>query len=387
METAIRAESSFWRDILRSPLMWLLVALPIAVVLELQHAPPVWVFVTAGIAIIPLAGLMGRATESLAEVLGAGLGGLLNATLGNAAELIIALFAIRQGPQMYPVVKASITGSIVGNILLILGLSMLAGGLRYNVQRFNSTAASLGATLMGLAAIGLIIPSIFHQVSRAELGSHATETTAQLSEEIAVILALAYGLSLFFSLKTHRPLFAGEGDAGGEAHGPPEWSPRLAGTVLLVATAGVAWMAEILVGSVEPACAAVGMNPIFVGVIVIAIVGNAAEHSTAVLMAWKNKMDLAMNIAIGSGIQVALLVAPILVFASLLMGNGEVLDLHFSLMEMISVVIAVVILSMVANDGQSHWMEGVLLLAVYVILGLAFFHLPVPPVGVPATHE
>lgn len=361
------------------PLMWLLLALPVVVVLEVIHAPGVWVFITAGIAIIPLAGLMGRATENLAEVLGAGLGGLLNATLGNAAELIIALFALWKGPQMYPLVKASITGSIVGNVLLILGLSMIVGGFRYPKQRFNATAANMGSTLLGLAAIALIIPSIFYQVVSVSQPASADLSVVHLSEEIAVILAVVYVLSLVFSLRTHRHLFAGDEaklPTTGEHH-QPEWSPAVAGTMLLIATAGVAWMAEVLVGAVEPACEALGMNSVFVGVIVIAIVGNAAEHSTAVLMAWKNKMDLAVNIAIGSGIQIALLVAPLLVFASLLMGHGEALDLHFSLLEVISVVIAVGVLALVAPDGETHWMEGVFLLAVYIILGMAFYNLPV----------
>jgi Ca2+:H+ antiporter len=379
------ASSSSITSVLLEPLHLLLVALPVAVALEWSHAPGLWVFVAAGLAIIPLAGLMGRATENLSEVLGAGLGGLLNATLGNAAELIIAVFALWKGPAMYPLVKASITGSIVGNVLLILGLSMLVGGSRYTKQTFNATAANLGSTLLGLAAISLIIPSIFFEIIKADTSVKDPLAIAHLSEEIAVVLIVVYVLSLIFSLRTHKHLFAGD-----EAHLPttgekhqPEWKPSTAMSVLLVATVGVAWMAEILVGAVEPACEAIGMNSIFVGVIVIAIVGNAAEHSTAVLMAWKNKMDLAVNIAIGSSIQVALLVAPILVFTSVAMGHPTVLDLHFSLLEVISVVIAVGALALVAPDGQTHWMEGVMLLAVYLILGLAFFHLPVESAPLP----
>jgi Ca2+:H+ antiporter len=371
-------------SVLAEPLNLLLVALPIAVALEWMHAPGIWIFIAAGIAIIPLAGLMGRATENLAEVLGAGLGGLLNATLGNAAELIIAILALWKGPAMYPLVKASITGSIVGNILLILGLSMFVGGLRFNKQTFNATAANMGSTLLGLAAISLIIPSIFFEVVKGNPSVKDPLAVAHLSEEIAVVLIAVYVLSLIFSLRTHKHLFAGDEvhlPTTGEAH-QPEWNPRQAMSVLLVATVGVAWMAEMLVGAVEHACEAVGMNTIFVGVIVIAIVGNAAEHSTAVMMAWKNKMDLAFNIAVGSSIQVALLVAPVLVFVSLLMGHPTVLDLHFSQLELISVVIAVGTLALVAPDGQTHWMEGVMLLAVYLILGLAFFHLPVEPTAI-----
>jgi Ca2+:H+ antiporter len=369
------------RTLLREPLYWLLAAIPVAIVLRATSANPLWVFLMAGVAIIPLAGLMGRATENLAVTMGAGLGGLLNATFGNAAELIIALMALRRGPQMYGLVKASLTGSIIGNILLVLGLSLLAGGLKFDRQRFNATAASLGATLLALAATGLIVPSIYYYVFLAEstLRGSPDQSLSLLSEEIAIVLALTYVLSLVFSLKTHRHLFAGDETTAEEEHHAPEWSRRTAITVLLVATIGVAVMSELLVGSVESACESLGMTPVFVGVIVVAIVGNAAEHSTAVLVAMKNKMDLSVNIAIGSGIQIALFVAPVLVLASVLMGHQPPLDLHFSLMETIAVVISIAILARVAADGESHWMEGVMLLAVYVVIGLAFYHLPTPP--------
>ena len=365
--------------LLREPLYWLLAALPVALVLRLAGADGGWIFLFSAIAIIPLAGLMGRATENLAETLGAGLGGLLNATFGNAAELIIALLALSKGPELYPLVKASITGSIIGNVLLVLGLSILLGGFRFKRQKFNATAASLGATQLTLAVVGLVIPAVFWFVVHADPATVAAGEAGivNLSEEIAVVLALTYVVSLWFSLRTHSHLFAGHEDAletTGEAH-RPEWDRKLALTMLIGATAGVAVMSELLVGSVEEASHALGMNGVFVGVIVVAVIGNAAEHSTAVLMALKNKMDLAVTIAIGSGIQIALFVAPVLVFASLLMG-GPVLDLHFSLMEVVAVVLSVFVVAQVCNDGESHWMEGVLLLAVYVILGLAFYNLP-----------
>ena len=343
----------------------LLLAVPIAAILRWQGADPLWVFVTACVAIVPLAGLMGKATESLADTLGAALGGLLNATFGNAAELIIALFALSAGK--IDIVKASITGSILGNILLVLGAAILAGGVRHRRQTFNRTAAGLGTTMMALATIGLLVPSVYFRIA-----GHTVQARAgiePLSEEIAVILVVTYLLSLVFTLGTHRHLL------GAEESEPPEWSRGFAVLILAAATVGVAAMSEMLVGSVEAAAHALGMSDVFVGVVVIAIIGNAAEHSTAVLAAWKNKMDLAVTIAVGSSLQVAMLVAPVLVFASLAM--GQPMDLHFSPMETVAVVVALAAMALVANDGESHWMEGVMLLAVYAILGLAFYHLPV----------
>lgn len=355
------------------PLNYLLLALPAAIVLELTHASGVLIFFVSGIAIIPLAGLMGRATENLAETLGAGIGGLLNATFGNAAELIIAFIALNRAsedPHMIDLVKASITGSIIGNILLVLGLSILVGGFYYTKQTFNKTAASMGATLLALAATGLLLPTLHHTLAGTE--------QVVLSEEIAVVLIVTYGLSLLFSLRTHQHLFAGpeeESPKTGATH-EPEWSWRTSLLVLLIATVCVAIVSEFLIGSVEEAAKQLGMNQIFVGVIVVAVIGNAAEHSTAVLVAMKNKMDLAVNIAVGSSLQIALFVAPVLVFASIFMGHNPPLDLEFTLMEVAAVVISILVLSMVAQDGETHWMEGVMLLAIYVMLGMAFFHLP-----------
>ncbi len=357
------------------PLYYLLLAIPVALILWLSGPPGVWLFVCSGVAIIPLAGLMGRATENLAETLGAGIGGLLNATFGNAAELIIALIALAN--LKFDLVKASITGSIIGNILLVLGLSILVGGLYHKKQKFNRTAAGMGATLLALACIGLLIPTVYFHIFHQRAA-----TIAFLSEEIAVILAIVYILSLVFSLWTHHHLFAGpeeELPTTGEHH-QPEWNRKTSMTVLLVATAGVALMSEFLISSVEAATESFGMNHVFVGVIVVAVIGNAAEHSTAVLVAAKNKMDLSFNIAVGSSIQIALFVAPVLVFTSLLMGHASVpggpLDLHFTEMEAIAVIISIAVVALVAQDGESHWMEGVMLLAVYLILALAFFHLP-----------
>jgi len=347
----------------------LLVFLPVAYVLEWTHAGPVWVFAASAIAIIPLAGLMGKSTEHLAGHLGEGIGGLLNATFGNAAELIIALMALRAG--LHGVVKASLTGSIIGNILLVFGLAVLLGGFRFPTLRFNRTAAALGSTLLTLAAVGLVVPAIFHYVARGVDAAHEQE----LSLEIAVVLFITYILSLVFTLRTHAHLYTGGGaEETGHALGTTHWSRRKSITVLLAATAGVALMSELLVGSIEHAAETLGMTEVFVGVILVAIIGNAAEHSTAVLMALKNKMDLAVNIAVGSSLQIALFVAPVLVFASYAFGRP--MDLLFTPFEVLAVALSVLVLHQIASDGESNWMEGALLLAVYLILGMAFYFLP-----------
>jgi Ca2+:H+ antiporter len=368
------------RPLWREPFYWLLAALPLALFLELLDAGSLWVFLASALALVPLAGLLGRATEGLAESLGPGIGGLLNATFGNAAELIIAFMALRQGPALYPLVKASITGSIVGNILLVLGAAMLLGGLVHRRQVFNATAAGMGAALLALASIGLLVPALFSFVVRADphLRGQARGNAALLSVEIAGVLAVIYLLSLIFSLRTHRHLFAGpevkEQEVQEQAR--PEWRRGPALLVMLLATVGVAWMSELLVTTVNAAAEALHLGRIFVGVILVAIVGNAAEHSTAVMMALRNKMDLAFHIAVGSAIQVALFVAPVLVFASLLLTGRPDLDLHFTLLETAAVVLAVGVLALICLDGETHWMEGVMLLGVYVILALAFYHLP-----------
>lgn len=347
----------------------LLVFVPISIVLALTHADPVWVFATSGVAIIPLAGLMGKATEHLAEHLGAGAGGLLNATFGNAAELIIGFMALQKG--LIDVVKASITGSMIGNILLVLGASVLVGGLKYETQFFNRMAALLGVTLLALSAVGLVVPAIFHMVTAGNPVAHERE----LSLEIAVVLFITYVLSLIFTLKTHKHLYVGEATPESQqALGVETWSRNKAVTVLLIATTVVAIMSELLVAAVEPTARALGMTEVFIGVILVAIVGNAAEHSTAVLMAMKNQMDLSLNIAIGSSIQIALFVAPLMVFAGYVI--GQPMDLVFTTFEVVSVALSVGLVVLIAMDGESNWMEGVQLLAVYIILAIAFYFHP-----------
>ena len=355
----------------------LLVFVALAPLAEILHWGSVAVFVCAGLAIIPLAGLMGQSTEKLAERFGAGVGGLLNATFGNAAEMIIALMAMQKG--LYDVVKASLTGSIIGNVLLVLGLALFCGGLKRERQTFDRAAAAVGSTLLALAAIGLVIPAMFHFVAESAVRAKTLDPLREralessLSLEIAIVLFAVYILSLVFSLRTHRHLYAGDGHAARDhaAHGPL-WKPVLS---LLVATAMVAWMSELLVGAVEEASHTLGLTPVFVGVIVVAVIGNAAEHSTAVLVAIKNQMDLAMNIAIGSSVQIALFVAPVLVFASYFMPHGP-MDLRFTPFEVMAVGICAGVANLVAQDGESNWLEGALMLAVYLVLAIAFFFLP-----------
>lgn len=378
------------RNWLKPRLDWLLIFVPIAIVLRFVPGVenPTALFVVSCLAIIPLAGWMGRATEHLAEHLGQGVGGLLNATFGNAAELIIALFALSKG--LTGVVKASITGSIIGNVLLVLGLSFLSGGLKYAKQEFNRTAASVSATALTLAAIALIIPTIFHQAAAqvpVALGGWTPAKEQTLSLAIAVVLFLTYALLLFFTLVTHRELFGGveskgvAKDAGAEwtlieaeegAHAP--WSIRKALGVLVTATAFVALVSEFLVGAIEQARETLGLTEVFVGVIVVAIVGNAAEHSSAILMAIRNKMDISIGIAVGSSLQIALFVAPLLIFASYLLGTP--MNLEFTIPEVVAVVASIIIVEQISADGESNWVEGVQLLSVYAILAILFYFLP-----------
>jgi Ca2+:H+ antiporter len=351
---------------------WLLLLfLPVAVALE--HWLPerhLWIFAASALAIVPLAGWMGHATEELAARAGEGVGGFLNATFGNAAELIIAVAALRAG--LYDVVRASVAGSIIGNILLVLGAAMLAGGVRHRPeQRFNAAAARSQATLLTLGAIALILPAAYQRVHGAE-----PAPLGPLSVWIAIVLLAVYAANLLFSLGTHRELFQGEHGDGAPAHSA-SWTLRKALAVLLAATAGVAWASEILVGAIEPSAHALGLSDAFVGVFVVAVVGNAAEHATAVTAAYKNRMDLSLSIAIGSSVQVALFVAPLLVLLSYALAPAP-LSLGFSGSLVLTVLLSVLILGQVAGDGRSDWLKGVQLLAVYLVLALAFLLAPAP---------
>lgn len=348
----------------------LLVFIPIALGLDWFEADPTLVFVSSGLAIVPLAGLLGKATESLSVFIGATLGGLLAATMGNAPELIISLFALKAG--LHDVVKASITGAIVGNLLLGMGLAMFIGGLDKVKQTFNRTSAGMSSGLLLLASVGLIVPALFHFTSEQE---------KELSTEIAVVLFVAYILSLVFTLKTHQHLFRGEaakpadGSVAKEAEEEELWGKNQSIGVLVGVTIGIAFMSETLTGAIEPASESMGLTPIFAGVIFLAIFGNAAELMNSVRFARKDQMELSMGIAVGASTQVAMFVAPVLVFASYFMGPKP-LDLLFVPFEVAAIVIAVVINGSLTKDGESHWMEGVMLLGVYLILAVGFFFLP-----------
>ena len=354
--------------------------LPLAVVLELTHAEAGVIFVIAALGIIPTAALMGLATEELAARSGPGIGGLLNVTFGNAPELIIALFALNAG--LHEVVKASIVGSILGNILLVMGAAMVVGGLGRERQTFNATAANAQSQMLLLAAAALLMPALYQLVNGGGLPSVNAEsvdfgsTVENLSLAVAIVLMGTYVLGLVFSLRTHKSLFNPHdegGDPQAEEHSTFGWSVRRSVLMLFVAGAAVGLMSEILVGSISEASESVGLSEFFIGVIVVAIVGNAAEHWVAVLVAYKNKMDLAVNIAIGSSAQIALFVAPILVVCSFFIGTGP-MPLVFNGFELGAILFAIMIAQYVTHEGESNWFEGVQLLAVYVILGLTFYY-------------
>ncbi|MDX2097240.1 MAG: calcium/proton exchanger [Leptolyngbyaceae cyanobacterium bins.59] len=357
----------------------LLVFIPISIAAYLLHWGSLTVFITAGIAIIPLAAWMGTATEEIAVVIGPSLGGLLNATFGNATELIIALVALRAG--LIEVVKASITGSIISNLLLVMGFSMFLGGLRYKEQEFQSIIARVNASSMNLAVIAILLPTAMNFTSTGI----DSRTLQNLSIAVATVLILVYILTLIFSMKTHTYLYdAGladlapnelaEANLADESHvgkvNLPKWI-----VVLLTATVFVAIESELLVETLEVATTRLGLTELFTGVILLPIVGNAAEHATAVTVAMKNKMDLSVSVAVGSSLQIALFVAPVLVLAGWLM--GQPMDLNFNPFELVAVTVAVLIANSISSDGQSNWLEGVLLLAAYLVLGLAFYFHPV----------
>lgn len=345
-------------------LYYLLVLVPVAIVAKYMHAPPLVVFALSCLAILPLSGVLGHATEELAGHTGPTIGGLLNATLGNLAELIIAALALRAG--LVDLVKASITGSILGNLLLVLGAAQFAGGLRYRVQRFNPHLAGMSISLLVVTVIGLVVPAIFHMAHP----DPARERTVLMSEWVAALLIVGYVLSLVYSMGTHRAAF-GEGGDVAEGDEAPAWSLGKALLVLVATAAAIGWLSEILVGSLEHAVRSLGLSEVFVGLILVPIIGNAAEHSTAVVMALKNRMDLAVQIAVGSSIQVALLIAPVLVFLGVLFGQR--MDLAFSTMEVVAVGLAVGIATVVVLDAESNWLEGAFLLLTYAVLGVAFY--------------
>ena len=348
--------------------------IPIAIVLELTHAGASLIFGASALGVIPTAALMGRATEELAARSGPGIGGFLNVTFGNAPELIIAFFALREGLQ--EVVKASLVGSILGNILLVMGAAMLVGGRKRERQKFDRTAASVQSIMLLLACVALIMPAIFELVIGGGLPSPTDESQQfpsdleKMSVGVAIVLLATYVAGLFFSLRTHRDLFNPE--HAEEDHVGEHWSVRKSVIALAIAGVAVGVMSEILVGSISEASESIGLSPFFVGIIVVAIVGNAAEHWVAIYFAARDKMDLAVNIAIGSSAQIALFAAPLLVLISFVVGPFP-MALVFNGLELGAVFLAILIANQVTQEGESTWFEGLQLLSVYVVLGLTFY--------------
>jgi Ca2+:H+ antiporter len=345
------------------PLNALLIFLPIAFIAELAHWSPVAIFITAALAVVPLSGLLGDGTEELAARTGPRIGALINATLGNAAELIITILAIRQG--LLELVRASIVGSIIGNILLVLGASLLFGGLKHGIQKFSPSQAGLNATLLVMAAVVLTVPSFF--AFAIEPDKVKVELLSLLTAAVIIVI---YVLSLIYSMRAP----AGDPLTREAAH-TPHMSLPLAIGVLIVSTALIAIMSEFLVGAVEPMTEQLGISELFVGIILVPIIGNIAEHVVAIEVALKNKMDLSLGIAIGSSLQIALFVAPLLVFISLLF--GQYLTLEFTSFELVALLASCFIAAAVSMDGRSNWLEGALLIGLYVIVGIAFYFLPV----------
>ncbi|NJR61920.1 MAG: calcium/proton exchanger [Cyanobacteria bacterium CRU_2_1] len=350
----------------------LLVFVPVSIAAEYLHWGALVVFITACLAILPLAAWMGTATEEIAIVVGPSLGGLLNATFGNATELIIAIVALKAG--VINVVKASLTGSIIGNLLLVMGFSMLLGGIRFKEQEFQPTVARINASVMNLAVIAILLPTAVNYTS----GGVDELVMQRLSIVVAIALITVYLLTLFFSMKTHSYLYdvgvAEEAEGGFAAEGEKP-NVLLWTGFLLVITVLVAIESELLVSALEEATKQLGLTELFTGIIVLPIIGNAAEHATAVVVAMKNKMDLSVSVAMGSSLQIALFVAPVLVIAGYFF--DQPMDLNFNPFELVAVAVAVLIANSVSSDGRSNWLEGTLLLATYFVIGAAFYFHPV----------
>jgi len=349
---------------------WLLIFVPVALVLERAHVPDPWIFFAAGLALVPIAGLIVRSTEQVATYTGETIGGLLNASFGNAPELIVALVALRAG--LLDMVRAAVAGSILVNLLLALGVAFLAGGLRHHTQTYNAAAARVYSSMMVLAAFSLMVPSAFSRF----LAEEGVREEALLNLGLAAVLLAAYALYLLFQLKTHPDEFEAQGAGADQAaaHGE-RWSLPRAVLSLLAASVVAAWMSEILVGAAQGTGEALGMSEVFIGVVFLAIVGGAAGPPAAVVMALRNKMDLSMSIALGAAIQIALFVAPVLVLASYFVAP-EPLELSFSRAEVGAIFMGALLGAIVAGDGRSNWYKGVQLIAVYLIIALMFYFIP-----------
>lgn len=339
-----------------------MIFIPISILGEFIHIAPTYMFILSALAIVPLAGLMGEATEEISVYSGPRIGGFLNATFGNATELIISFFALKAG--LFDVVKASIAGSVIGNVLLVLGASMFFGGMKYKTQHFNKKIIEVSSSMLLFAVIGLSIPAIFTHTVKPQL---LNTTYEGLSVEVALIMFTIYILSLVFSFYTHKDIYSINHE---DEEAIARWSFKKSIFVLIIATVLIAIESEFLVSSVEPMTKSLGLSEFFVGIILIPIIGNAAEHSTAVIMSMKNKMDVAIEIALGSSLQIILFVSPVLIFLSLLF---KPMSIIFNEFELISLIVAVLIANRVSSDGESNWLEGVQLLSVYLIIAASFF--------------
>ena len=355
-----------WKLAARGWLGWMLLAVPLAAILKLTGQTATVVFLAAAVAVIPLAGLLGRATEELAARRGPTVGGLLNATLGNAGELILALLALRAGH--IEVVQASLSGSIIGNLLLVFGLSAFVGGMGREKQTFSRQAAGVNVTMLFLAVAALVLPATFNLVAYGEV-QHQGGAPQRLALWTSIVLVSIYLASFVMTFRTHRAWFRGE------THEEPTVRQSTALALLGLATLLIIYCSEMLVGAIEAASRSLGLTELFVGMIVVAIVGNAAEHSSAILLARKNQVDAALAIAVGSSTQIALLVAPLLVFASFAFGSP--MSLAFHPLEIVAVVLSVLITHMIALDGETTWFEGLEFLGVYAMIALTFYYLPV----------
>jgi len=346
----------------------LLLFVPAAIVLDLLHASPLWIFVASALAIAPLASVLGESTGVLAAYCGPAVGGILSATMGNATEMIIAFFALRAGH--INVVKASLSGSIIGNLLLVLGLSLVAGGARHSVQKFSRTTSMMNSTMLMIAVAALVMPAVFNLTVFGTL-QHGDANLEHLSEWTSAVLILLYLLNLLFVFRTHRAVFQQQQH---DAEGAPQTSRGQAIFSLGLATVLIAFMSEVLVDQIGAVTKALGMTELFVGVIVVALVGNAAENSTAIIMARRTKLDLSISIATGASTQIALFVAPVLVFLSV--ATGHPMTLVFNGFEIAAIVLSVLIVQMISLDGETNWFEGAQLLAVYAIVAVAFYFVP-----------
>lgn len=344
-------------------LKYMLIFIPISLIAKFMNASPSLMFALAALSIIPLAGLMGEGTEEISFYSGPKIGGFLNGTFGNATELIISFFALKEG--LFEVVKSSVAGSVIGNVLLVLGASMLAGGLKHKTQCFNKKVVEVSSSMLLFAVVGLCIPALFTHTVDPKLLNTRYEG---LSIFVAIIMITIYILSLVFSFFTHKEIYATASEE--ETTATAKWSLRKAILVLIVATVLIAIESEFLVSGIEPLTKTLGLSEFFVGIILIPIIGNAAEHSTGIVMAMKNKMDVAIEIAIGSSLQIILFVTPVLIFLSLFFTP---MSIEFNQFELIALIVAVLIVNRVSSDGESNWLEGVQLLAVYSIIAACFF--------------